>query len=71
MDLQTSKIELAKLILNIESPNLISKIKELITKESSDFWTTLSDSEKEEIYFGLDQLKKGQRVSLDDYLNKV
>ena len=71
MDLQTSKIELAKLILNIESPNLISKIKDLITKESSDFWLSLTDSEKEEIIFGIDQLDKGQRISLDDYLNKV
>jgi len=71
MDLQTSKIELAKLILNIESPNLISKIKDLITKESSDFWLSLTDSEKEEIIFGIDQLDKGQMISLDDYLNKV
>lgn len=71
MDLQTSKIELAKLILNIESPLLISKLKDLITKETSDFWTTLTDSEKEEINFGIEQLDRGQRISLNDYLNKV
>ncbi len=71
MDLQTSKIELAKLILNIENPMLISKLKELITRETSDFWTSLTDSEKEEINFGLEQLDKGQRISLNDYLNKV
>lgn len=46
MDIQSSKIELAKLILNIESPDLIIKIKNLLTKETGDFWLTLSDSEK-------------------------
>jgi len=71
MDLQTSKIELAKLILNIDSPRLITKIKDLVTKETSDFWFSLTDSEKEEIKFGIKQLDKGQRISVSDYLNKV
>ena len=48
MDIQATKIELAKLILNIESPALIIKIKNLLTKETGDFWLTLSDSRSEE-----------------------
>lgn len=71
MDIQSSKIELAKLILNIENPNLISKIKDLVTKETSDFWMTLTESEKAEINFGIEQLNKGFRISLDDFLSKV
>jgi len=71
MDIQSSKIELAKLILNIESPDLINKIKNLLTKETSDFWLTLSDSEKEEIKFGINQLDKGLRVSVDEFLSKI
>lgn len=71
MDLQTAKIELAKLILSIDSPSLIAKIKELLTKESSDFWHTLSESEKQEIIFGIDQLDKGQRISFEEFLSKV
>lgn len=71
MDIQASKIELAKLILNIESPALITKIKELLTKETGDFWLTLSESEKEEINFGINQLDQGLRVSIDDFLSKV
>ncbi len=71
MDIQSSKIELAKLILNIESPDLIIKIKKLLTKETGDFWLTLSDSEKEKIKFGINQLDKGLRVSVDEFLSKV
>ena len=71
MDIQSSKIELAKLILNIESPDLIIKIKKLLTKETGDFWFTLSDSEKEEIKFGINQLDKGLRVSVDEFLSKI
>ena len=71
MDIQSSKIELAKLILNIESPSLINKIKDLVTKESSDFWIALTKSEKEEIIFGIDQLDKGYKTSVSEFLNKV
>jgi hypothetical protein len=71
MDIQSTKIELAKLILSIDNPSLIAKIKELLTTESSDFWHTLSETEKQEIIFGIDQLDKGQRISFEEFLSKV
>lgn len=71
MDIQAAKIELAKLILNIESPSLITKIKDLVTKETSDFWYDLSDSEKEEINLVIKQLNQGLRISVDDFISSV
>lgn len=71
LDIQSSKIELANLILNIESPALLDKNKGLLTKQTSDFWLTLSDSEKEEIQFGIKQLDNGQRISMEDFMKKV
>ncbi len=68
MDIQAMKIELAKLILDLESPSLIQKIKDLLIKESSDFWTTLTETEKEEIRIGIKQLNAGQRISFDEHL---
>ena len=35
MDLQTAKIELTKLILSIENPTIIEKIKDLLINETS------------------------------------
>ena len=42
MDLQTAKIELTKLILSIENPAIIEKIKDLLIHETSDFWSEMT-----------------------------
>lgn len=44
MDIQSSKIELVKMILNIENDKFIEKITEFIQKEKVDFWDELSIS---------------------------
>ncbi len=71
MDTQTSKIELAKLILELEDPYLINKIYELLLDESSQFRKSLSEHEKEEIKLGIEQLNRGERISFEDFLKKV
>ncbi|RJE72966.1 MULTISPECIES: hypothetical protein [Reichenbachiella] len=71
MDLQTSKIELAKLILNLENPSILQKIKDLIQSQYEDFGEELTKSETEEIEIALNLLDKGSRTSFDDYLKKV
>jgi hypothetical protein len=67
MDIQTSKIELAKMILGIENPELISRIKRFVQTESKDFWLELTADEKAEIEFGLNQLENGERVSWEEH----
>jgi hypothetical protein len=71
MDTQTSKIELAKLILELEDPKLIKKIHELLLDESSQFRKSLTEHEKEEIKLGIEQLNRGERISFEDFLKKV
>lgn len=71
MDIQSTKIELARLILELENPMLIEKIKDLLIKEASNFQTNLSEQEKYEIKLGLDQLNSGQRVSFESFLKRV
>ncbi len=71
MDTQTSKIELAKLILELEDPNLINKIRELLLDEKSRFRKSLTEHEKEEIKLGIMQLNRGERISFEDFLKKV
>lgn len=71
MDIQTTKIELAKLVLELESPDLVRKIHELIVSENSEFREQLTLEEKEEIQLGLEQLNRGERISLEDFLKKV
>jgi len=71
MDTQASKIELARLILELEDPKLINKIRELLLDESSRFRKSLTEEEKEEIELGLEQLNQGERISFEDFLKKV
>jgi hypothetical protein len=71
MDIQSSKIALAKLILNLESPSIVNKIIALIKSGQSDFWMELSDEDKAEINLGIEQLDAGQRTSFDDFIKKV
>ena len=71
LDLNTTKIELAKLILSIDNQRVIDKIVKLLKSESKDFWLELSDVEKEGIQMGIEQLDQGKKVSLEDFLKKV
>jgi len=71
MDILASKIELTKLILDIEDADLIERIKVLLENESGDFWKTLSAGQKEELKLGLKLLNEGKRTSFEDFLEKV
>ncbi len=71
MNIQTSKIELVKLILSIDNEKFIEKITEFIQKEKVDFWNELSLSEQEEIEKGIKELDNGKRVDFDEFLKKI
>ena len=71
MDIQSSKIELVKIILNIENDKFIEKITEFIQKEKVDFWDELSVAEQKEIEKGITELNKGKRVAFNDFLKKI
>ena len=71
MNIETTKIELAKLILQIDSELLLEKVKDFLVKETEDFWDTFTDQQKEEIFLGLSQLDKKERIAFDDFLKNV
>lgn len=71
MDIKTSKIELVKMILNIDNDNFIKRVTDFINNEKSDFWNELTASEQEEIKKGIEQLENGQRTSYKDVLKKI
>ena len=71
MDIRTSKIELVKMILNIDNSDFIQKLTEFIKNERTDFWNELSPSQQLEIKNGIEELDKGKRVSYDEVFNKI
>lgn len=71
MDLKTSKIELVKLILNIDNDKFIRKVTDYITNEQSDYWNELTKAEQTEIKKGIGQLDKGKRTSYKAVLKNI
>jgi len=71
MDIKTSKIELVKMILNIESDDFINKISDFIKKEKDDFWNELSPEDRAEIEEGIKQLDNGKKISYAAFLKKM
>ena len=71
MSIQTSKIELVKMILSIENAEFISRISDFIKEESVDFWNELSSKERQEIQKGIEQLDNGQRIDFNDFLKQI
>lgn len=71
MDVQAAKIALAKLILDLNDPSLILRIKELLSEELENQGQSISSQERNEIQLGLSQLDRGERISFDDFLDRV
>ncbi len=71
MDIKTSKIELVKMILNIENDTFIKKVTEFINNEKADFWNELSADEQTEIKKGIEQLNQGKGKSYKEVLKRI
>ncbi|MCK0114904.1 hypothetical protein [Gelidibacter sp. F63206] len=71
MDIQTTKLELLKTILETENTDFIQRVADFVKKEKVDFWDELSLSEQSEIKQGIEELDKGKRVSYESFLKKI
>jgi len=72
MKTHTTKIELVKMILNIENYEFIQKVTDFIKKnEKTDFWNELSLTEQKEIKQGIEELDNGERIAYKDFLEKI
>jgi hypothetical protein len=70
MDLQASKIELVKEILNIDSPTLIHRVFDLLKTEEKEAFT-LTPIEGKEVEIAIEQFDKGMRVPARGFLQKI
>ncbi len=70
MNIQAEKLKLVKMILDVDNPNLINKVKSLLYKET-DFWDTLTIEQKEDIELGIEELDNGETASMDEILKDL
>lgn len=71
MDIQTTKLELLKIILENENHEFIQRVADFVKKEKTDFWHTLNDAEQNEIKEGIKELDNGEKVPFESFLQKI
>jgi len=60
MDIQATKLELLKLLLNTKKESTLKKIEAILKEDAVDWWEELGEDEKQEIEEGLKQAKLGE-----------
>jgi|TARA_A100001518_G_C1191128_1_gene36732 hypothetical protein len=71
MNIQTEKIELAKLLLNTNDPEIIQSIKKILKKETSpDFWEELNAEQKQEIKDARKEIENGNYTDYEVFISK-
>ena len=63
LNLQNKKLELIQWLSTIEDSSIIEKIMDLRKKESSDWWNSISESERKSIENGLKDVESGKLSS--------
>ena len=71
MDIQDTKIELLRLILEIENPSVIEKISALIKNETPDFWDELTREQRSDIEKAMDELDSGKGIEWIEFKNSI
>lgn len=71
MDIQTTKLELMRLLLNTQKEHVLLRIKEVFEQEESpDFWDELDEDLKSSIERGLSQSDRGEVKSHEAVMEK-
>lgn len=70
MDLSVEKINIVKMILEIENPKILESINNILKSKSSDFWDDLSDYEKREIDLGITEVNEGKYFEYKSFIEK-
>ena len=71
MNIELEKIKLAQKIFNIESEDLIGKIKDFISKEEVDVWDTVPNEVKVAIEKSISQADNGELIPHKDAIKKL
>lgn len=71
MNIQAEKIEIMKMILETNNPNIIKSVKNIFRKSKEiDFWETISQEQKDDIRQGITEIENGEVVDYEDIMKK-
>lgn len=69
MDIQAKKLDLIQWLIQLKDESLLKKV-EALQAEDTDFWSALSEDQKEEIKKGLAELDAGQKHDYEQVIFK-
>jgi len=72
MNIQAEKIEIMKMILETNNPTILKSVKNIF-KESTktDFWETITQEQKDDIFQGIEDIENGEVVDYKDFMKKT
>ena len=69
MNIRTEKLEIMKLVLGTENPNVLKEIKNIFSKtKPKDFWETLPQLQKDEIFEGINEIENGEIIDYEEFM---
>ncbi len=71
MNIDAVKTDLIQRILNNNDEKALLRISEYVKNSEADFYTLLSDDAKKSIQIGLKQLEAGERVPIEEALDRL
>lgn len=71
MNIQSQKINLAKMILETDNPTILESVKNIFVKaKQQDFWETMPEEQKLEIDKGLAEIVSDDTVEYESVMKK-
>jgi flagellar basal body rod protein FlgB len=70
MDIEATKLELMRLLLQTQKETVLAKIKTIFEEEGADWWDDMDQEEKEQLAIGLQQAESGNTVSLEEAMKR-
>jgi hypothetical protein len=71
MNIQAEKLEIMRMILETDNPSILDSIKKIFKKQASgDFRDTFSQTQKDDILQGIQEIENGDVVDYEDFIKK-
>jgi uncharacterized protein YdcH (DUF465 family) len=69
MDIQAKKLDLIQWLIQLKDESLLKKI-EALQAEDADFWSALTEDQREEIKKGITELEAGRKHEYEQVISK-
>jgi len=71
MNIQAGKLEIMKLVLETDNPDILESIKALFKKNTTaDYWENLAQEQKDDILQGIKEIENGELIDYEDFMEK-